>query len=226
MKTSNLKPKAKFSESKEMYLKALAEVDAFNSTTVSRLAGRLGVTQVSANEMVRHLTDQGLMIHKPYKGINLTKKGRQVGNNVLRRQRLWECFLYDKLKIEWSRLYEMTCELEHSTPPEVTESLAIYLNNPTHCPHGQPIPAANGECISLAGIPLNQLGIGESASILSVTENPQEAVEYFYELGLLPNRRITLVEAAPLQGPLILLVGEARIALGLQMAELILVKRE
>ncbi len=226
MQPSHLKVSPKFSESKEMYLKALVELDVFVSPTVSRLADRLGVTQVSANEMVRRLTDQGLMIHTPYKGVNLTKKGRQLGNNVLRRQRLWECFLYDHLKVEWSRLYELTCNLEHNTPPEVTESLAIYLNNPAHCPHGQPIPTVLGECKSLKGIPLSQLGIGESASILSVTESPLEVVEHLSELGLLPGKQITLVNTAPLQGPLTLQVGQTHIAVGLQMAELILVRRE
>ncbi|OGO24598.1 MAG: hypothetical protein A2Y54_06580 [Chloroflexi bacterium RBG_16_51_16] len=226
MQPSNLKVSPKYSESKEMYLKALVELDVFVSPTVSRLANRLGVTQVSANEMVRRLTDQGLMIHTPYKGVNLTKKGRQLGNNVLRRQRLWECFLYDYLKVEWSRLYELTCNLEHNTPPEVTESLAIYLNNPAQCPHGQPIPTVDGECKSLKGIPLNQLGIGESASILSVTESPLEVVEHFSQQGLLPGKHITLVNTTPLQGPLTLQVGQAHIALGLQMAEQILVKRD
>lgn len=226
MQPSNLKVSSKYSENKEMYLKALIELDVFGSATVSRLANRLGVTQVSANEMVRRLTDQGLMIHKPYKGVSLTKKGRQLGNNVLRRQRLWECFLYNHLKIEWSWLYELTCNLEHNTPTEVTESLAIYLNNPAHCPHGQPIPDVDGGCKTIEGIPLNQLGIGESATILSVPENPLEVVQHFSQQGLLPGQQIGLVNAAPLQGPLTLQVGQAHIALGLQMAEQILVERD
>ena len=77
-------------ESTEMYLKAMAELGAGDVVAVGRLAGRLRVTNVSANEMVRRLTDQGLVSHLPYKCVVLTESGREAACNVLRRQRLWE----------------------------------------------------------------------------------------------------------------------------------------
>lgn len=123
------------SESTEMYLKALAELGD-RDVAIARLAGRLGVTHVSANEMMRRLAEQGLVKHTPYKGVTLTKKGREVAANVLRRQRLWEVFLYQHLKIEWAKIYELACSLEHATAPEVTDALADFLGNPTVCPRG------------------------------------------------------------------------------------------
>ncbi len=213
------------SESTEMYLKALVELSAVESPTVSRLAGRLGVTQVSANEMVRRLSGQGLMTHTPYKGVNLTRKGLQIGSNVMRRQRLWECFLYDHLRIEWARLYELTCDLEHATAPEVTEALAEYLNHPRHCPHGNPIPDSGGKFEPLIGIPLSQLELGGSADILAVQESRTEVLEHLSLHSLLPGQHVTMMEAAPLQGPITLRMGVLDIALGLQLADLILVKQ-
>ena len=93
---------AVFSESIEMYLKTLAEFDASAPVAISHVAQRLGVTQVSATEMVKRLSEQELVSHVPYKGVTLTPKGQVVAYNVIRRQRLWECFLYQQLKIEWA----------------------------------------------------------------------------------------------------------------------------
>ena len=114
------------SESTEMYLKAMVELSDREMVGIGRLAERLRVTSVSANEMVRRLSEQGLVKHTPYKGVALTKKGREAACNVLRRQRLWECFLYDHLKIEWALVYEFACSLEHATGPEVTEALGVH----------------------------------------------------------------------------------------------------
>src|SRR5690349_20398526 len=92
------------SESTEMYLKAMAEFGD-RDVSIARLAARLHVTPVSANEMVKKLGEQGLVAHIPYKGVNLTNRGREVACDVLRRQRLWEVFLFEHLKIEWAKIY-------------------------------------------------------------------------------------------------------------------------
>jgi DtxR family Mn-dependent transcriptional regulator len=212
------------SESTEMYLKALIELSARKTATVSRLAGRLGVTQVSANEMVRRLTDQGLMTHTPYKGVNLTEKGLEIGSNVMRRQRLWECFLYDHLKIEWARLYELTCNLEHATAPEVTEALADFLGQPSHCPHGNPIPDPDGKFEPLNGTSLSEMSLGSTARILAIRETSTEVLQHLSQHDILPDRQVTLLEAAPLEGPLTLQIGDTQVAVGLLVADLVLVQ--
>src|SRR5512134_1974215 len=132
------------SASTEMYLKAMAEMGNREAVAIGRLAERLSVTPVSANEMVKRLGEQGLTTHTPYKGVTLTKKGREVASNVIRRQRLWEVFLYEHLNIEWSKVYELACSLEHATAPEVTEALAEFLEHPQTCPRGNPIPDVKG----------------------------------------------------------------------------------
>src|SRR6187549_2021697 len=145
------------SKSTEMYLKAMVELGQGDKVSVGRLAGRLGVSNVSANEMVHRMTDQGLVAHTPYKGVELTETGQTAACSVLRRQRLWECFLYEHLNIEWAKLYELACSLEHATAPEVTEALAVYLGDPKFCPRGNPIPTADGEFKPLKGIPLRDV---------------------------------------------------------------------
>ena len=212
------------SESTEMYLKAMAEMSDHDVVAIARLAERLGVTPVSANEMMRRLGEQGLVSHTPYRGVNLTKKGREVACNVLRRQRLWECFLYDHLKIEWSMVYEFACSLEHATAPEVTEALAGFLGDPKTCPRGNPIPAADGSFKPLDAIPLSEVKLGETAHVLAVNATATDVLKYLQEKNILPGRDVTVVEIAPMQGPLVLRVAEKDVALGLSVAEFVLVK--
>jgi DtxR family Mn-dependent transcriptional regulator len=212
------------SQSTEMYLKAVVELGDRENVAIGRLAERLNVTPVSANEMVRRLSDQGLIKHTPYKGVVLTKKGREIASNVLRRQRLWECFLHDHLKIEWARVYELACSLEHATAPEVTEALAVFLDDPKFCPRGNPIPAADGSYTPLHGIQLNTVDVGRTVRVLAVNATATDVLKYLQELGLLPGSKVTILGAAPLSGPLMLRVNEKEAALGLALAEFIIVE--
>ncbi len=212
------------SESTEMYLKAMVELGGREVVAVGRLAERLSVTSVSANEMMRRLGEQGLVSHTPYKGVTLTQMGREAACNVLRRQRLWECFLYAHLKIEWPQVYELACDLEHATAPAVTEALAAFLGQPSHCPYGDPIPAADGEFEPLLGISLSVVGVGGHARILAVRATDTDVLKYLYERGLVPACEVQVVEAAPLQGPLTLRVNGKEVALGLALAEFVIVE--
>lgn len=217
----NSKP---MSESTEMYLKAIAELGDRDAVAVARLAERLGVTNVSANEMVRRLGEQGLVSHKPYKGVTLTKKGRGVAGNVLRRQRLWERFLHDHLKIEWAQIYEYACSLEHATAPEVTEALAEFLGHPETCPRGNPIPAEDGSFKPLDGMLLSEAEIGMTVRVLAVNATATDVLKYLQERNILPGREIEILEAAPMQGPLTLRVEKKDVALGLSLAEFVIVE--
>jgi DtxR family transcriptional regulator, Mn-dependent transcriptional regulator len=217
----NIQP---LSESTEMYLKAMLEMDNHEAVVIGRLAERLGVTSVSANEMVRKLGDHGLTKHTPYKGVVLTAKGREVACNVMRRQRLWEVFLYEHLKIEWAKIYELACSLEHATAPEVTEALAAFLGDPKTCPRGNPIPATDGSFTPLDGVSMDSVSVGETMQVLAVNATATDVLKYLYERGILPGCRLTIVEAAPLQGPLTLRVDGKEVALGLSMAKFVIVK--
>jgi len=211
------------SESTEMYLKAMAELGD-QDIAISRIAERLSVTNVSANEMMRRLGEQGLITHTPYKGVTLTPKGRAAADNVIRRQRLWECFLYEHLKIEWSKVYEHSCSLEHATAPEVTEALANFLGHPTTDPHGNPIPDVSGVSIPLGGMPLSEVSVGETITVQAVNATATDVLKYLQERNILPGQQMKITEAAPLQGPLTLLADEKEIVLGLSLAEFVIVE--
>jgi DtxR family Mn-dependent transcriptional regulator len=150
-----------------------------------------------------------------------------VACNVLRRQRLWEVFLYEHLKIEWAQIYELACSLEHATAPEVTEALAVFLGDPRTCPRGNPIPAADGSFTPLDGVPLSEIAVGNTVSVLAVNATETDVLKYLQERGILPGQEITVLEAAPRQGPLTLRVADGKeVALGLSLAEFVIVKEK
>jgi len=211
-------------ESAEMYLKAMAEIGAGDVVAVGRLATRLGVTNVSANEMMRRLTDQGLVSHTPYKGVALTEEGRTVACSVLRRQRLWECFLYQYLHIEWAKLYELACSLEHATAPEVTEALSAFLGEPKFCPRGNPIPSADGSWTPINGTPLREASVGATVRVLAVNATQTDALQYLQDRNILPGSELTVIEAAPMEGPLTLRIGDKDVSLGLLLSEFVIVE--
>ena len=183
------------SETTEMYLKGLAELGERGEVGISRLAEYLGITQVSANEMIRRLAGKDLVSHTPYKSVTLTDEGRLVACNVIRRQRLWECFLYNHLKLDWAHVYELACELEHATAPEITEALDVFLGHPSHCPYGDPIPGADGSYAPLTGISLGKLSVGETAQVVAIRANNSEFLWHLSQRGVLPGSRVTVLEA-------------------------------
>ena len=114
------------SESREMYLKSIYELASGDELVpVSLLAKRMGISPVSAAEMVKRLEDHQLITHTPYKGVSLTETGLQRALIVVRRQRLWGRFLADHLDIPWSQVYDVSCRLEHTTDALVADSLEL-----------------------------------------------------------------------------------------------------
>jgi DtxR family Mn-dependent transcriptional regulator len=213
-------------ETVEMYLKTIAELSEDDAPVIiARVAERLGVSPVSANEMMKRLEEQELLTHERYKGVRLTDNGRFYAHSVIRRQRLWECFLVDRLNFNWSGSHEAACRLEHATSNVLAESLAAYLDNPEVCPHGNPIPRADGTMPEIKGTPLAKLNVGDTATVLSVVPTQTEVFAYLSQHHITPGQEITILEKAPLDGPMTIRAKSGRVALGLPMAAMIMVQQ-
>ncbi len=212
-------------ESAEMYLKTVAELsDEQEPVSLAQIASRLEVTTVSVSEMVKRLVEQGWLEHIKYKGVHLTANGRMVAHSVMRRQRLWECFLVDHLHLNWAGTYEIACRLEHATSSVLAEALAAYLEHPTICPHGNPIPSAGGEIKLEPELPLAELPIGKSAHILNIRPTKTTVYAYLQERRLQPGQMVKVLAHAPLDGPLSVEVCGSEVSLGRKLADLIRVR--
>ena len=215
------------SESREMYLKTIYELENGDTPVpVSLIAERLGVSAVSAMEMVKRLEGNELVVHTPYKGVELTKNGRLRALSVVRRQRLWGRFLADQLQIPWEYVYDFACRLEHATDDAVTDALAEFLGYPKICPHGSPIPDTDGVVETLNDMPLNEVVIGKVGRVTRIDRPETTLCTYLVERGLLPGVSFLLEDEAPFSGPLSLRIEERELAIGREIAGRIFVELE
>ncbi len=183
-----------------------------------RLAERLGVSKVSVTEMVRKLQEKGL-IQKTRRAIALSREGERIALNVIRKHRLAERLLVDRLGIPWAHAYDQACKLEHILSDEVADALEKFLGHPATCPHGQPIPDQHG-CLppQREAWPLSSVKAGERVTIEQVKEGSVELLNYLVEVGLRPGQEITVEQVAPFDGPLLISTGERSFPLSREVA--------
>jgi DtxR family Mn-dependent transcriptional regulator len=213
------------SENIEEYLETIYKLEQdVSPVATSTLARQLGISPASVSEMTGKLAELGLVTREPYKGAALTAEGKSHALSLIRRHRLWERFLTDVLGLSWDQVHEEACRLEHVTSPLLEERLAQFLGEPETCPHGHPLPTAEGEMAVEVGCYLSELTAGQRAIVLRVPERDSALLQYLASLGLKPQVIIQIEAAAPFQGPLTLQVGEALRVLGRELASQIVVR--
>ncbi len=213
-----------FEESQEEYLEAIYRLEREGpGVSTSALANELGVAAASVSGMLKKLSTDGFVEHKARGEAKLTQAGLAVAVRVLRRHRLAECLLTQTLGMPWDEVHEEACRLEHAISARVEERLVAFLGDPKTCPHGHPIPPADLSDPDRPGVPLAQLDPGASTTVHGVTEELSELLRYLGEIGMRPGAAITLLEKAPLGGPLTVRVGERTHAISLELARMITV---
>jgi DtxR family Mn-dependent transcriptional regulator len=186
----------------------------------------LQVVPGTVTNTVERLEREGMLRHEPYRGVKLTDKGRKIALNVIRRHRLSERLLTDFMHVDWDKVHDAACKLEHGITNDVTKKLEKALGHPKTCPHGNPIPTACGGIIEEKSEPLSTLRFKESGVVAKIKDETPEVLEYIAALGLLPGTSIEIVEKAPFDGPVTVKVGGANHALSLSLASIIWVRRK
>ncbi|HTV93708.1 MAG TPA: metal-dependent transcriptional regulator [Verrucomicrobiae bacterium] len=213
-----------FAESVEEYLEAVYRLEREGpGVTTSGLASSLGVAPASVSGMLKKLAKDGYLEQVSRGEVKLTEKGLAVGVRVLRRHRLAERLLTDVLGMPWDQVHDEACMLEHAISANVEAQLLKLLKDPTTCPHGQPIPPSDLSNPVQTGEPLAQVPEGTRGRVESVTEEFPEILRYLAEIGVRPGVEITLVQKAPLGGPLTISVDGKRHAISLELAGLVTV---
>lgn len=209
----------------EEYLEAIYKVEQKDrSVRASKLAEHLGVSPASVAEMLKRMSERGLIERGTDASVTLTPSGKKAALELVRKHRLSERFLTDILGLPWDKVHDEACKLEHVFSDEVEDGLERLLENPTTCPHGHPIPAKDGTCYEEITRPLADLGAGDKAIIVKISEEEPKMLQYLATLGLLPRVPVRVREVAPFKGPLLVEVGRAQYALGREVAAKIQVK--
>jgi DtxR family Mn-dependent transcriptional regulator len=212
------------STSIEDYIKVIYRLETDHErATTQRIAERLGVRMASVSGMMKHLAAEGYLRHKPYYGVKLTDKGRQVALTMIRRHRLIELFLHRTLGMDWDEVHDDAEVLEHAVSDRLIERIYSFLGQPEFDPHGAPIPRHDGSFEPIDGKPLQDCEPGDRGQIAYVSDEDPKFLRYVSGLGLKIGSAFKVRQKEPFEGPLTLVVGRRRVVIGHEAAGRIIV---
>ncbi len=196
-----MKTEESLSATVEEYLEAIYNMSAENEVVIgARLAEKFRVSAPTVTEMLKRLVRDGYVEMDNKRQVTLTEAGNQAAEAVLRRHRLTERFLVDMLGMQWHQVHEEACRLEHFISGAVEERVIASLNNPTTCPHGNPIPGsvpnARTYLKDRGAVRLSNIATGEKVTILcisEVVEDEEALILYLHEKGLTPGTRLAVL---------------------------------
>ena len=215
----------------EDYLKAIYRLSPQGRpAATSEIAQRLELSPASVSGMVKRLSEQGLLEHIPYKGVQLTPDGRRAALRMLRRHRLIEAYLVAFLGFSWDTVHDeaerlvrwsiRTRNLYDERRP-LADRMAAVLGHPTVDPHGDPIPTSEGDILELASTPLAEVPAGATVVVRQVEEGQPERLRYIASIGLRPGVEVTVVDHQPFQGPITISVEGSTHVIGHELAQVV-----
>ena len=185
--------------------------------TATVLARTLEVSLPSASEMLKRLAGEGYLTRDKGGSILLTPDGRRLAHTMLRRHRLVECLLVQKLGMPWHEVHAEAHKIEHAISARVEEAMAKALDYPDYCPHGHPICPVDMRKLRR----LSELEPGERGVVAQISEVKEEVLPYLDQIGLRPGVRLVVKDIAPLEGPMTIETEEGATPLGRELATLV-----
>ena len=214
------------SQSEENHLKAIYHLGKFGSVSVSTnaIAEQLETKASSVTDMLKKLADKDLVNYKKYQGVNLTEKGRKMASNIVRKHRLWEVFLVEKLNFSWDEVHEVAEQLEHIKSEKLINQLDNFLGSPTHDPHGDPIPDKNGEMVQLETQNILEVKTGRQGVLVSVKDSSDSFLKYLNKNNLALGDTIKILDVEPFDSSITIETKEGTMIISKAVAENLFLK--
>ncbi len=184
------------SQTEENYLKAIFKISEREGKAASTnaISNEMNTSAASVTDMVKRLSEKELINYERYRGVTLTGDGERIATHLVRKHRLWEVFLVDKLQFTWDEVHEIAEQLEHIKSSVLVERLDEYLGHPKFDPHGDPIPDAEGNFAFRKQLPLAELQAGEKGVVVGVQDHSTAFLQYLDRLSLILGTPIQVVE--------------------------------
>jgi DtxR family Mn-dependent transcriptional regulator len=198
------------------------QLDGYISTAA--LSEILDVTAPAVNRMVNRLKELNLLDHQPYQGIRLTPQGRTEALQQIRAHRIAEVFLEKVMGFKWDEVHHEAANMSTALDGALLARMDEMTNHPTYCPHGEPIPDAEGHVPAPDDMLLSNVGANTHVQVTRMRTRDKDRLRYIEALGLMPGARLDVLHAAPFNGPMQLKVGGEYRIVGHNLAELIRVK--
>lgn len=211
-----------FSHAEENYLKEIFHLSGRKKKKVSTnaLAEKLNAKASSITDMLKKLLDKKLISYEKYKGCSLTKKGELIAVHIIRKHRLWETFLVNKLNFGWDEVHEVAEQLEHIQSTKLVDGIEQILNFPKVDPHGDPIPDKNGAIdYNENKIALSEASINVSVKVVRVNEDSHSLLQYLDKIKLSLGSEIKVLERLPFDESIQIQLGDQLLNLSKKVAE-------
>ncbi|TGD57539.1 metal-dependent transcriptional regulator [Flavobacterium humi] len=181
--------------SEENYLKTIYHLTNLLDSEISTnaIAERMETKASSVTDMLKKLSEKDLVHYKKYQGVSLTDKGMHSAKMIVRKHRLWEVFLVDKLDFPWDEVHDIAEQLEHIKSEKLINKLDEYLNFPTEDPHGDPIPNANGQIVTIEKQLLSELTENQTGICVGVKDTSSEFLKYLDKQGIALGSKIEIL---------------------------------
>ncbi len=187
--------------SEEDHLKAVhALLQADERALTKNIADRLSTKASSVTDMLKRLAEKKLLRHEPYHGVRLTPKGEAIALQLVRRHRLWETFLVERLAFGWDEVHEVAEQLEHVASEKLIDKLDEYLGRPAFDPHGDPIPDRQGRIRARRTVRLSSCAQGDTVRIAAVSETTDGLLRLLDVKGLRIGTQLTVLEVHAFDG--------------------------
>jgi DtxR family Mn-dependent transcriptional regulator len=201
------------SQSEEDYLKALYHLEMeFDSVSTNSIADYLDMKPSSVTDMLKKLAEKKFINYQKYKGTSLTKKGKLIALSIIRKHRLWETFLVDKLGFGWDQVHIIAEQLEHIKSEELIENLDNFLGNPKYDPHGDPIPNKDGEIEKMNQKLLVELKASQKGIITGVKKGTASLLNYLDKEKVKLGDSIKVIEILEFDGTYIVEINKRKLS--------------
>ena len=213
------------SQSEEDYLKAVYHLQKENkSVSTNAIASYLEMKPSSVSDMLKKLADKKLIYYKKYKGSSLTKKGKLIALSIIRKHRLWETFLVDKLGFGWGHVHNIAEQLEHIDSEELIDKLDAFLQFPKYDPHGDPIPGKDGMVETLNQKLLIELQKSDKGIITGVKKGTPSLLNYLDKEKIKLGDSIKVLEIREFDGSFLILINGKKIMLSEKICQNLLLE--
>ena len=193
--------------------------------TTTSIADNMGVSKASVTDMFKKMAKSKLIIHEPYKGVKLTRSGEKVALEVIRHHRLVELYLKEAMGVSWDKVHDEADKWEHILSEDIEDRIVEMLGNPTHDPHGAPIPTKDGHVQDEKLTPLSDAREGEKLLVRLVEDSDPEKLRYLADKGIFPQTVIEVKEVQPFEGPLTLDVEGSPQVIGYEVSRIVFVSQ-
>ncbi|WP_276389216.1 metal-dependent transcriptional regulator [Eudoraea chungangensis] len=213
--------------SEENYIKAIFHlgIDGVKAVSTNSVAEQMSTKPSSVTDMMKKLSEKGLVNYKKYRGVSLTEKGRILALSIVRKHRLWEVFLVQKLDFSWDEVHEVAEQLEHINSDKLIDKLDELLNFPEYDPHGDPIPAKNGQIKKRDKELLSQMEINSASICVGVKDSSVAFLRFLDKNKIALGNTIRVMEIEEFDNSLHVLIEDRPMHLSQLIASNLYVKK-